>query len=59
MTTKNITFIFLAFIGILMYNGMLIQRDKQLFKAYDACQQFTHHPDCPDSWKAKPAFSRL
>lgn len=58
MKFTNITLIFLAFIGILMWNGMLIQRDRQLMKAYDACQQFTHHPDCPDSWKTKPAFSR-
>jgi hypothetical protein len=45
-------------IAILMWNGMLIKRDQQMFKAYDACLQFTHHPDCPDAWKTKPAFSR-
>jgi len=39
---------FLAVIAILMYNGMLIQRDKQLFEAYDrACAELpTGHPDC-------------
>ena len=44
----KVTYIFLAFIAILMYNGMLIQRDKQLFKAYDeACAHVkTFHPDC-------------
>ena len=48
MTTKHITFIFLAFIGILMYNGMLVQRDQQLFKAYDkACAALPQpHPNC-------------
>ena len=28
------------------YNMFLIQRDNKLFKAYDACQQFTHRPGC-------------
>jgi hypothetical protein len=39
---------FLAVIAILMYNGMLIQRDKQLFEAYDkACAELPKpHPDC-------------
>ena len=47
MNNKNVTFIFLAFIGILMYNGMLIQRDQQLFKAYDqACANQPHNPNC-------------
>ena len=41
------TYIFLAFIAILMYNGMLIQRDRQLFEAYDkACAQQIHNPNC-------------
>ena len=52
------TYIFLAFIGILMWNAMLIKRDAQLLKAYDACVQITHHPDCPESWKTDSAFSR-
>ncbi len=39
-------------------NFYLAARDTQLFKAYDACKAFTHHPDCPESWKTKPAFSR-
>lgn len=29
------SYIFLAVIGILMYNMVLIQRDQELFKAYD------------------------
>lgn len=39
---------FLAIIAILMYNGILIQRDQKLFDAYDrACAQLpTGHPDC-------------
>jgi hypothetical protein len=39
---------FLAVIAILMYNGMLIQRDKKMFEAYDrACAELpTGHPDC-------------
>lgn len=42
------TYIFLAVIGILMYNAFLIQRDDKLMKAYDtACAQLPHpHPDC-------------
>lgn len=52
------TYIFLAFIGILMWNAFLIKRDVQLFKAHDACAQFTHHPDCPKSWKTVSESSR-
>lgn len=39
---------FLAVIAIIMYNGVLIRRDQQLFKAYDrACAELpTGHPDC-------------
>jgi len=41
------TYIFLAVIGILMYNGMLAKRDQDLFKAYDrACAQQPHNPNC-------------
>jgi hypothetical protein len=41
------TYIFLAVIGILMYNGMLAKRDQELFKAYDrACAQQPHNPNC-------------
>ena len=28
---------FLAIIAILMWNGMMIKRDQEMFKAYDAC----------------------
>jgi hypothetical protein len=45
------SYIFLAFIGILMWNGMLIKRDAELFKAYDACVQVVQHPDCPQKTK--------
>lgn len=41
------TYIYLAFITILMYNGMLAKRDQDLFKAYDrACAQQPHNPNC-------------
>lgn len=49
------TSVFALMIG---YNVFLAQRDTQLNRVYDVCKQFTHHPDCPDSWKTKPAFSR-
>lgn len=34
MKSTQITYIFLTFIGILMYQSFLIQRDDKLFKAY-------------------------
>lgn len=39
---------FLAIIAILMYNGLLIQRDKKMFEAYDrVCAELPKpHPDC-------------
>lgn len=41
------TYIFLAVIGILMYNTFLIHRDNKLMKAYDAaCVQQPKHPNC-------------
>ena len=42
------TYIFLAFIGILMYNVFLAQRDQRMFEAYDqACAELpSGHPDC-------------
>jgi hypothetical protein len=36
-----------AIFAIFGWNIFLIQRDQKLFKAYDACTQFTYHPDCP------------
>ena len=44
--------IYFLVIAMLGWNVFLAQRDRQLFKAYDACMQYTFHPDCPDSWKA-------
>jgi hypothetical protein len=41
MSSKTVTYIFLAFIGMLMYQSFLIQRDANMFKAYDQ-QQSTH-----------------
>jgi hypothetical protein len=42
------SYIFLAVIGILMYNVFLIQRDQKMFNAYDkACAELPKgHPDC-------------
>jgi hypothetical protein len=39
---------FFLVIAILMWNGMLIQRDKKMFEAYDrACAELPQpHPDC-------------
>ena len=42
---------FIVIIGILMWNGLMIKRDQELFKAYDACARYTHHPDCPQNKK--------
>lgn len=44
---KYIASAFAALAFIIGYNVLLIQRDRQLYKAYEACSQFTHHPDCP------------
>ena len=48
------SYLFLAVIGILMYNAMLIRRDDQLFKHHyqtkahqEFCASTTFHPDCP------------
>lgn len=46
------SYIFLAFIAILMYNAFLINRDQKMFEGYDNakehyCAQLnTWHPDC-------------
>jgi len=41
------TYIFLAFIGILMYNAILANRDSQMFKAYDKmCAEQPANPNC-------------
>jgi putative flippase GtrA len=32
---------------IVGWNIFIIQRDNELFKAYDACAHYTNHPDCP------------
>jgi hypothetical protein len=38
---------FLGVIAILMWNGVLIKRDQELFKAYDqVCAEQPHHPNC-------------
>jgi len=39
---------FLAVIGILMYQGLMVQRDQKMFKAYDkVCAELPQpHPDC-------------
>ena len=42
------TYVFLAVIAIIMYNGMLVKRDAELFRAYDkVCAELSQqHPDC-------------
>lgn len=42
------SYIFLAVIAIIMYNGVLIRRDKNMFEAYDrVCATLPQpHPDC-------------
>jgi hypothetical protein len=45
--TKYISVLICGLAFILLWNAFLIHRDAKLFKAYDACTQFTHHPDCP------------
>jgi hypothetical protein len=42
------TYVFLAVIAIIMYNGVLAKRDRELFKAYDkVCAELSqHHPNC-------------
>jgi hypothetical protein len=42
------SYIFIAIIGILMYNVFLIHRDQKLFEAYDkTCAELpSSHPDC-------------
>jgi len=44
----NPTYIFLAFIAVLMWNGMLNKRDAEMFKAYDkVCASLpVGHPNC-------------
>ena len=51
----KVSYIFLAFIGILMYNAFLINRDQKMFDGYrdhmnakeHYCAQLnTWHPDC-------------
>jgi hypothetical protein len=39
---------FLAVIAILMWNGLIIKRDKELFETYDkVCAELPQpHPDC-------------
>jgi hypothetical protein len=32
---------------IVVLNAFIIYRDKQLFKAYDACMKSINHSDCP------------
>jgi hypothetical protein len=40
----SIIFVLATIVG---WNIFLVQRDQKLFRAYDACTQFTYHPDCP------------
>jgi len=41
------SYIFLAFIGILMYNAFLAQNDKKMLEAYDKiCAEQVSNPNC-------------
>lgn len=42
------TYIYLAVIAIIVYNGMIIKRDQKMFDAYDrVCATLPQpHPDC-------------
>jgi len=41
------SYIFLAFIGILMYNAFLANRDAKMFEAYDKmCAEQPANPNC-------------
>jgi hypothetical protein len=43
----KLSYIALAVVAVVAYNGMLIQRDKQLFDAYDkACAAQPTNPNC-------------
>jgi hypothetical protein len=41
MNYKTLSYIFLAIVAMVMYQSFLIQRDANMFKAYDQ-QQSTH-----------------
>ncbi len=51
MKTKYIATGLCCFAFVLMWNAFLIHRDRELFKAYDACAHYTNHPDCPYNQK--------
>ena len=53
----KLSYILFPIVAILSYNVILAQRDAKMFKAYDACMQYTFHPDCPQEWRTKPAFA--
>jgi hypothetical protein len=43
----KLPYIALAVVAVIVYNGILIKRDKQLFEAYDkACAVQPSHPNC-------------
>ena len=57
MTRKYVITFSVLFSCMIGFNVFLAIRDNQLLKAYDACMIRTSHPDCPTSWKTKPAFA--
>jgi len=54
MTSKRISYILLAFVAIIGWNALIIQRDKKMFEDYDNMNAKEHycsqlkvwHPDC-------------
>jgi len=44
----KLRYLILGGIGFMIgWNVFLIHRDAELFKAYNACAHYAHHPDCP------------
>jgi len=47
VANMKLSYIALAVVAVIVYNGILIKRDKQLFEAYDkACAVQPSHPNC-------------
>jgi hypothetical protein len=47
MNYKTTTYVFLAFIAVLLWNSFLIQRDRKMFDAYDKAvgsERLNHPP---------------
>ena len=61
MKSNEITFVFLAFIGILMWNAFLIKRDDALYKAYykqQAIENLKRPPSNEIGYSPKESFCK-